>query len=170
MYVKDAVLWRTRQCGTMVDVSQVMIAHTITCQIHSSRHTTPLCNELSCTCSCTEILTLLTMKLELLSPLLSDSPFLSSKVFCFFRFSNLTVEWTKWNHVCWGPRKLSIFNNFDLLGGQRGNDYIKQNFFRFEFGSVWRKHSRSFLVFPRPVNSFVSSIRNKQQQNLTFIE
>jgi hypothetical protein len=29
MYVKDSVLWRARQCGTMVDVSQVMITHTI---------------------------------------------------------------------------------------------------------------------------------------------
>ncbi len=38
--LKDAVLCRARQCGTMVDVSQVMIAHTITCQIHDSRHTT----------------------------------------------------------------------------------------------------------------------------------
>ena len=112
MYVKDAVLWRARQCGTMVHVSQVMIAHTITCQIHASRHTTPLSNELRCSCSCTEILVLLTMKMELLSPLLSDSPFLSSKVFLFFRFSNLTVEWTKWNHTCWGPRKLSILNSF----------------------------------------------------------
>ncbi len=95
MYVKDPILCRARQCGTMVDVSQVMIAHTITCQIHASRHTTPLCNELRYSCSCTEILVLLTMKMELLSPLLSDSPFLSSKVFLFFRFSNLTVEWTK---------------------------------------------------------------------------
>ncbi len=112
MYVKDAVLWRARQCGTMVDVSQVMIDHTITCQIHTSRHTTPLRNELICSCSCTEILALLTMKLELLPPLLSDSPFLSSNVFLFFRFSNLTVEWTKWNHPCWGPRKLSILNSF----------------------------------------------------------
>jgi hypothetical protein len=86
MYVKDVVLWHTRQCGTMVDVSQVMIAHTITCQIHVSRHTTHLCNELNCSCSCTEILTLLTMKLELLSPLLSDFPFLWSKVFCFSEF------------------------------------------------------------------------------------
>ena len=110
-------MWKMRSCGaqdsgTMVDVSQVMIAHTITCQIHASRHTTPLRNELSCSCSCTEILALLTMKLELLSPLLSDSPFLSSKVFLFFQFSNLTVEWTKWNHACWGPRKLSILNSF----------------------------------------------------------
>ncbi len=112
MYVKDVVLWRARQCGTMVDVSQVMIVHTITCQIHSSRHTTPLRNELSCSCNCTEILDLFTMKMELLSPLLSDSPFLSSKVFCFFRFWNLTVEWTKWNHACWGPRELSILNSF----------------------------------------------------------
>ncbi len=53
-------------------------------------------NELRYNCICTEILVLLTMKLELLSPLLPDSPFLSSKVFLFFRFSNLTVEWTKW--------------------------------------------------------------------------
>ena len=86
MYVKDEVLWSVRQCGTMVDVSQVMIDHTITCQIHVSRHTTPLRNELSCSCRCTEILALLTMKLELLSPLLSDSPFLSSKVFFFSDF------------------------------------------------------------------------------------
>ncbi len=47
MYVKDVVLWHTRQCGTMVDVSQVMIVHTITCQIHTSRHTTHFRNELS---------------------------------------------------------------------------------------------------------------------------
>ena len=110
-------MWKMRSCGaqdsgTMVDVSQVMIAHTITCQIHVSRHTTPWRNELNWNCSYTEILSLLTMKLELLSPLLSDSPFLSSKVFLFFRFSNLTVEWTKWNHACWGPRKLSILNSF----------------------------------------------------------
>jgi hypothetical protein len=81
--------------GTMVDVSQVMIDHVIICEIHVSELTALVRNELSCSCSCTEILALLTMKLELLSPLLSDSPFLSSKVFCFFRFSNLTVEWTK---------------------------------------------------------------------------
>jgi hypothetical protein len=31
----------------------------------------------------------------------------------FFRFSDFrTVEWTKWNHACWGPRKLSILNSF----------------------------------------------------------
>ncbi len=58
MYVKEAVLCRTRQCGTMVDVSQVMIAHTFTCHV----------------------------KVELLSPILSDSAFLSSKVFCFSDF------------------------------------------------------------------------------------
>jgi hypothetical protein len=38
--------------------------------------------------------------------------FSRQKFFCFFRFSNLTVEWTKWNHVCWGPRKLSILDSF----------------------------------------------------------
>ncbi len=52
------------------------------------------------------------MKMELLSPLLSDSPFLSSKVLLFSRFSNLIVKCTKWNHACWGPRKLSILNSF----------------------------------------------------------
>ncbi len=98
--------------GTMVDVCQVMVAHTIICKIQASRLSTLVRNESRCSCSCTEILALLTMKLELLSPLLSDSPFLSSKVFLFFRFSNLTVEWTKWNHACWGPRKLSILNSF----------------------------------------------------------
>jgi hypothetical protein len=74
--------------GTMVDVSQVMIPNTIICQIHVSRLTTPLCNELRCSCRSTEILVFLTMKLELLSPLLSDSPFLSSKDFLFFRYQN----------------------------------------------------------------------------------
>ncbi len=127
MYVKDSVRWRERQCGTMVDVSQVMIAHTITCQIHVSRHTTHLRTELSCNCSCTEILALLTMKLELLSPLLSDSPFLSSKVFLFFRFSNLTVEWTKWNHACWGPRKLSILNSFLVFPRPVNFDVVTQS-------------------------------------------
>jgi hypothetical protein len=48
-----------------------MIAHTISCQIHISRHTTPFRYELRCRCSGTEILVLLTMNLELLSPLLS---------------------------------------------------------------------------------------------------
>jgi hypothetical protein len=98
MYVKDSVLCRARQCGTMVDVSQVMIVHTIICQIHVSSLTTHLSNELNWTWICTEILTLLTMKLELPSPLLSDSPFLTSNVFLFYRFSNLTVEWTKWSN------------------------------------------------------------------------
>ena len=68
----------------MVDVSKVMISNTITCKIHTSRLTTYVRNELNCSCSCTEILTFLSMKLELLSPLLSDSPFLSSKSFFVF--------------------------------------------------------------------------------------
>jgi hypothetical protein len=68
----------------MVDVSQVMISSTITCKIHFSRLTTHVRNELSCSCSCTEILAFMSMKLELLSPLLSDSPFLSSKSFFVF--------------------------------------------------------------------------------------
>ena len=65
MSVKDVVLWCGRQCGTMVDVSQVIIV----C-IHGSRLTTHVRNELNCSCSCTEILVFLTVKLELLSPLL----------------------------------------------------------------------------------------------------
>jgi hypothetical protein len=130
----------------MVHVSQVMIAHTITCQIHTSRHTTPLSNELICSCSCTEILALLTMKLELLSPLLSDSPFLSSKVFCFFRFSNLTVEWTKWNHACWGPRKLSILDSF-LVFPRPVNFFILLPLSNLL--SWWKIH-KNFRQKPRP--------------------
>jgi hypothetical protein len=68
----------------MVDVSQVLISNTITCKIHTSRLTTHVRNELSWSCSCTEILVLMSMKLELLSPLLSDSPFLSTKSFFVF--------------------------------------------------------------------------------------
>ena len=70
--------------GTMVDVFQVMIVNTIICKIQDSRLTTLVCNESRCSCRCTEILAFLTMKLELPSPLLSDSPFLSSKSFLFF--------------------------------------------------------------------------------------
>ena len=80
--------------GTMVDVCQVMIAHTIICKIQASRLTTLVRNESSCSCSCTEILAFLTMKLELPSPLLSDSPFLSSEqFFCFSSFSNVPGIW-----------------------------------------------------------------------------
>jgi hypothetical protein len=68
----------------VVDVSQVMISNTITCKIHTSRLTTYVRNELRCSCSCTEILALMSMKLELLSPLLSNSPFLSTKSFFVF--------------------------------------------------------------------------------------
>jgi hypothetical protein len=65
--------------GTMVDVCQVMVAHTIICKIQTSRLTTLVRNESRCSCSYTEILVFLTMKMELPSPLLSDSPFLSSE-------------------------------------------------------------------------------------------
>ena len=68
----------------MVDVSQVMISNTITCKIHTSRLTTHVRNELRYSFNFTEILAFLSMKLELLSPLLSDSPFLSSKSFFVF--------------------------------------------------------------------------------------
>ena len=77
----------------MVDVSQVMIDHTIICKIHTSRLSTYVWNELSWRWRCTEILSFLSMKLELLSPLLSDSPFLSSKsFFMFFRFSMFKTQ------------------------------------------------------------------------------
>jgi hypothetical protein len=74
--------------GTMVDVCQVMIVHTIICKIQASRLTTLVCNESRCSCSYTEILVFLTTKLELPSPLLSDSPFSPpNSFFCFSSFS-----------------------------------------------------------------------------------
>ncbi len=82
--------------GTMVDVCQVMMVPTIICKIQVSRLTTLVRNESRCSCNCTEILALLTMKLELPSPLLSDSPFLSSEqFFCFSSFSNVPGIWTQ---------------------------------------------------------------------------
>ncbi len=69
--------------GTMVDVCQVMIDHTIICKIQVSRLNTLVRNLSRWNYSFTEILTFLTMKMELPS-LLSDSPFLSSKSFLFF--------------------------------------------------------------------------------------
>jgi hypothetical protein len=74
----------------MVDVSQVMISNTITCKIHTSRLTTHVRNELNCICP--EILDFLSMKVELLSPLLSESPFLSSKSFFPPRFSMIKTR------------------------------------------------------------------------------
>ncbi len=68
----------------VVDVSQVMISNTITSKIHTSRLTTHVRNELICNCRYTEILDLMSMKLEVLSLLLSDSPFLSTKSFFVF--------------------------------------------------------------------------------------
>ncbi len=56
--------------GTMVDVSQVMIVHTIICKIQASRLTTLVRNESRCSCNSSEILTFLTMNLGLLSPLI----------------------------------------------------------------------------------------------------
>ena len=76
----------------MVDVSQVLISNTIPCKIHTSRLTTHVRNELNCSCRYTEILPFLSTKLELLSPLLSDSPscrgkkLLVQKFFCFSNF------------------------------------------------------------------------------------
>jgi hypothetical protein len=97
----------------MVDVSQVMISNTITCKIHTSRLTTHVWNELSCSCNCTEILDLMSMKLELLSPLLSDSPFLSSK--SFFVFPIFDVHNAKsrptFCHVFWGWNPVNKYRN-----------------------------------------------------------
>ena len=97
----------------MVDVSQVMITHTIICKIHASRLTTHVRNELNCSCNCTEILAFLTMKLELLSPLLSDSPLLSAK--SFFVFPIFDVQNAKsrptFCHVFWGSNTVNKYSN-----------------------------------------------------------
>jgi hypothetical protein len=97
----------------MVDVSQLMIDHTIICKIHTSRLTTHVWNELSWRCICTEILSFLSMKLELLSPLLSDSPFLSSK--SFFVFPIFDVQNAKsrptFCHVFWGSNTVNKYRN-----------------------------------------------------------
>jgi hypothetical protein len=73
MYVKDVVVCHSRQ-WTMLDISQVMydimIDHANICKIHTSRLTTLVCNEVICSCSFTKILAFLSMKLDLLSPLL----------------------------------------------------------------------------------------------------
>jgi hypothetical protein len=97
----------------MVDVSQVMISNTITCEIHTSRLTTHVRNELSCSCSCTEILALMSMKLELLSPLLSDSPFLSSKSFFVFPIFDVYNAKSRptFYHVFWGRNTVNKYRN-----------------------------------------------------------
>jgi hypothetical protein len=91
----------------MVDVSQVMITHTIICKIHTSRLTTHVWNELNCSCSSTEILVFLTVKLELLSPLLSDSSFLSVKSFFVFPFSMFKTKIETHNLPCFLRSKYS---------------------------------------------------------------
>ncbi len=67
-----------------VDVCQVMIAHTIIGKIQASSLTTLVCYESRSNWNCTEILVFLTMKLELLPPLLSHPSFLTSKHFFSF--------------------------------------------------------------------------------------
>ena len=87
-------LWKMMTCvvqdsGTMVDVSQVMIDHTIVCKIHGSRLTTIVRNELNYSCSCTKVLVFLSMKLGNPISFPIESPFLSTKgifVFLFFVF------------------------------------------------------------------------------------
>ena len=79
MSVKHVVLWHTRQCEVMMD-------HSIICKIHGSRLTTLVCNEVSSRSSCTKILVFLSMKMELLCPLLFVSSCLSSKRFFFPHF------------------------------------------------------------------------------------
>jgi hypothetical protein len=73
---------------TMVDVSQVMVDHTIICKIHTSRLTILVRDEVNFNYTCTKILTFLTMKLELLSPHLFFSSCLSSKRFFLFPISD----------------------------------------------------------------------------------
>ncbi len=101
-----------------------MIDHTIICKIHSSRLSTYVRNELSWRWSCTEILSFLSMKLELLSPLLSDSPFLSSKsFFMFFRFSMFKTQKSRptFCHVFWGSNTVNKYRN----GNCRYNRFLQ---------------------------------------------
>ena len=79
MYVKHVVLWHTRQCEVMMD-------HSIICKIHGSRLTIHVSNEVRCSWSYTKILVFLSMKMELLCPLLFVSSCLSSKRFFFPHF------------------------------------------------------------------------------------
>ena len=129
MYVKDVVLWR-KTVGNMVDVSQVMIDNTIIFKIHDSRLTTLVCNEFNYIYNCTEFLVFLTMNLEHLSPLLSDSPFLWTKsffVFPIFYCSQLKTE----NH---------LFPCLELLTGTKksNNDNCRYWICRYWiFWSVW---------------------------------
>ena len=64
MYFKDPVLFHTIQRGTLLDISQVMILHTLICKIYVLRLTTLVCDELVYSFHCTQILAFLTMKLE----------------------------------------------------------------------------------------------------------
>jgi hypothetical protein len=117
--------------GTMVDVFQVMIDHTIICKVQTSRLTTLVWNESRCTCRYTEILTFLTMKVELLSPLLSDSPFLSSKSLFFlldFRLFRTQNRDIRFDMSCPPPcdhqnpkRQLSLLKILLLESGQNKN-------------------------------------------------
>jgi hypothetical protein len=73
--------------GTMVDVLKVMIVHVITCEIQVSSFSTLVRNESRYNYRYNEMLAFLTTKVQLLSPLLSDSPFLSFKsLFVFLDF------------------------------------------------------------------------------------
>ncbi len=81
--------------GVMDDVFQVMFVHTIICKIQDSILNTLVCNESRYRCRFNEILAFcLTTKLVLLSPPLSDSPFLSVK---YWRSDfQITVEFLKY--------------------------------------------------------------------------
>jgi hypothetical protein len=102
--------------GTMVDVCQVMVAHTIICKIQASRLSTLVRNESRCSCSCTEILAFLTTKLELPSPLLSDSPFSPPNSFFVFLYFQIVRNaksrptfWRTFHRPC--DHKFSITAN-----------------------------------------------------------
>ena len=121
----------------MVDVAQVMVTHTIICKIHTSRLTTLVRNEVSCSCSCTKILAFLSMKLELLSPLLFVSPCLSSKRFFLFpifdcpNFSKTQNRDPDFHNVLRAP-PIAVIETF-----YSGGDIVKIRVSILGIGEIW---------------------------------
>jgi hypothetical protein len=89
-----------------------MIDHPIICKIHGSRLTTHVRNEVNCRCSCTKILAFLSMKLELLCPLLFVSPFSRPKDFFFFPLS-IVQTWR--GKLKWKPKNETYNKIHDAL-------------------------------------------------------
>jgi hypothetical protein len=104
--------------GTMVDVFQVMIVNTIICKIQDSRLTTLVCNESRCNFKCSEILDILTMNLELKSPLFSWFLILQNAKSrpTFWRVLSSSVwpqksnndNWRYWKFYCQNQTKTKI--------------------------------------------------------------